>query len=564
MRLLIAALAVIIFPMAAYADELRATSKIDEVSVYPSTARVTRIAKIKIPKGEHVILIEDLTAQAVPGSIRVQGEATGALEIISVDSRRINVARNDAATLASERKQLEREIETLRDQRAVISAQVRTAQTQMTLISNLAQLPTRPLPPQGTGAAPATDWGAIYGLIGERMSQAQMVMQKARLEQRELDRKIKDLQGKLDQVAPVQKVRTQVKVNVAAGVSLDAQVTIQYQVRRASWTPLYDARLTTGSKTVVPKLTLIRRANITQRSGEAWGDVKLNLSTTRPAAGSAAPELYTQSVNFYAPPPPSPPRPMAMAPAKTRSFKKRRSPGLEQDSALGGIAGSRIASTRIVERRARIRTAAFQAVFTVPGRHTIAQTGELKRVGLGTVTVEPSLLVRSVPKRRAAAFLYAKFKLPKGSPYLPGPVQLFRDATFVGSGRLPLLRPAQDHELGFGRDDSVIVKYAVLEKKRGKTGIISSSKTDLRNYKITVKNLHERAIDLVVLDQIPVSRNQDIRVELIGRSPPSEKNVKDRRGVLAWKMKMSADQEININFGYRITWPSDKRIRYGR
>ena len=57
----------------------------------------------------------------------------------------------------------------------------------------------------------------------------------------------------------------------------------------ASWTPFYDARLATGTKAQPPKLELVRRAAIQQRTGESWDNVALPLSTARPGAGTAAP-----------------------------------------------------------------------------------------------------------------------------------------------------------------------------------------------------------------------------------------------------------------------------------
>lgn len=551
--------------------DIKATSRIDAVTVYPSGATITRVATVKLDKGEHVIIFEDIAAQAKPGSIRVEGQASGALEIGSVDSRRVNVATDDAAILASQRKKIEDQIEALRDQNEAIAATIKAAQAQVTLMTNLAQLPLRPAAP-GRAPAPAataTDWGQIYGVIGERLKDAEAEILKARIEQREINRQIKDLQGKLAELAPNQKVRTVVKVNVSAGAPLEAKLKIQYQIRRASWRPLYDARLSTGTKTLAPKLTLVRRATISQRSGEPWKDVKLSLSTSQPAAGSTAPVLYPVTVSIFEPPP----TPVAMArPQRTRSLGQLRAAKPE----AGGSAADNVAALpaaekmpapkklKIRRRAARVAAAPFQAVFTVQGRQSVLATGEIKRVQLGRVSVEPSLLVHTVPKRLAKAFLYARFQLPKGTPYLPGQVQLFRDATFVGTGRLPLLRPKEEHDLGFGQDDSVLVKYAVITEKRGETGLISSTKTDTRNYKITVKNLHERAIDVAVFDQVPVSKNQDIRIEVTGRTKPTKRNYKDKRGVFVWESKLRSDAEAVIDFGYKISWPAAKRIVYGR
>ena len=181
-----------------------------------------------------------------------------------------------------------------------------------------------------------------------------------------------------------------------------------------------------------------------------------------------------------------------------------------------------------------------------------------------TSSIEPQLTVRTVPREDAKAYLYAKLVLPKGTPLLPGAVSLFRDGTFVGMGRLPVLSPGEEHELGFGVDDLVRVRQAVTQEKRGETGLISTSRTDSRDYRLTVKNMHERAIGLIVYDRVPVSQNQDIKVELKANPEPTKQNVDDKRGVLEWESKLEPDQEQVIDFGYRVTWPSAKSITYGR
>jgi hypothetical protein len=60
-----------------------------------------------------------------------------------------------------------------------------------------------------------------------------------------------------------------------------------------------------------------------------------------------------------------------------------------------------------------------------------------------------------------------------------------------------------------------------------------------------------------------VSQNADIKIELTGRTTPTKRDVDDKRGVLAWEMKLEPDEEKAVEFGYRVTWPSAKRIIYG-
>lgn len=541
------------------ADELTAVSKVDAVTVFPQGAEVSRIAKLSIPKGTHTVILSDIPADAVSSSIRVEGLATGKLEIGSVDSRRLMVPRSDEQQAASERRRIEDEIEALRDQRTAPEADLQAAETQKNLIANLAQLPTRPPSPQGTERS--EDWDSVLSTIASASARAQRLQLDAQLRLRALDRRIEDLEKQLASLAPAEEERTEIRVHVEAIAAVDADLVIRYQVANASWTALYDARLTTGDKVNAPSLVLLRRAEIQQNTGEAWDNIALALSTTRPSASAAAPELYPMTVDFE---PPPEMRPMAGAPAPmTEGMLRKRAmqaePGMDM---AAETAEAEPVVAAVAPKQASVMVAPFQATFAVAGRVAIPNTGEPKRVALASDTLEPKVGVKTVPKADASAYLYTKFTLPAGTPVLPGPVSLFRDGTFVGTASLPLLSPGEEHEMGFGTDDLVRVKHAVLEEKRGETGLISTSRTDSRNFKLTIKNLHERQISVRVLDQLPVSNNQDIKVEQTSKRAPTTANVDDRRGVLAWDFDLEPDQEQVLEFGYRVTWPSGRSIIY--
>ena len=312
MRLRVALVILACGVSSAEAADINGTSRIDAVTVYPSGAEVLRIGKVRLPMGDHTVLFTDLPARAVAGSIRVEGKATGRLEIGSVDSRRTFVSRTDDAIAASERKRVEDAIEKLKDERTALQGAIAAAEAQKALITNLAQLPTQPAPANG-GAAMQPDWGQVFGLIGQRFAEAQKVILDTQIRIRDADRQIKDLEGKLASLAPAQEERTEVKVFVNAGSALEADIVIRYQVGSASWTPYYDARLATGTKTEAPKLQLVRRALIRQRSGESWDEVALALSTARPGAGTAAPELQAMTIDYEPDAPPRPPAPVAGA-----------------------------------------------------------------------------------------------------------------------------------------------------------------------------------------------------------------------------------------------------------
>jgi uncharacterized protein (TIGR02231 family) len=560
MRLLIALALLPALACPAQAAEIKASSRIDAVTVYPSGAEIVRLAKVRLERGDHVLVLADLPARAIHNSIRVEAKGTAKLEITSVDSRRLLLPRTDDAIAASERRRIEDAIEKLRDDKGSVQAMVDAAEAQKTLIGNLAQLPTH-APPANAAAPPQPDWSALFGIIGERFAEAQRAALEAKIKMRGLERQIKDLEGKLASLAPAQEERTEVKIFASAAAPLETDILVRYQVKGASWVPYYDARLQTGTKAQPPTLQLVRRASIQQRSGEAWEEVALSLSTARPGADTSAPELNTVTIDYE--PDLVPQRPAVVSNAQRSIAREAAAPA--------GLAGSQDEERRAAEappkqqaeeQQAMVEAQAFQAVYSIAGRVSVPATGEAKRVRIDDMPIDPALMVRSVPKRDQKAYLYAKITVARGTPILPGQVLLFRDAIFVGNGRLPLLAPGEEHELGFGVDDSVRVRHSVLEEKRSESGILTSSKTDSRNYRITVKNLHERAVPVTVIDQIPVSQNADIKIELVAKAQPTKRDLDDKRGLLAWELKVEPDEEKAIEFGYRVTWPAARKIIY--
>lgn len=543
---------------AAEAADLAASSRIGAVTVYPSGAEISRATKIKIEPGEHIILLNDLPAGALPQSIRVEGRANGGqLQIGSVDSRRVSVPRADSATMAGQRRDIENQIEKLKDQRQVLEADIQAADVQKSLITALTQLPTRP---SGNGAAaPEPDWSKLLALVADKSAAAQRVILDTNVKIRDVDRQIEELQKKLATLAPAPEARTEVKIFVAAAASTDVELTVRYQVASAGWTPFYDARLATGAKGQVAKLQLVRRASIQQRSGESWDDVALTLSTTRPAAATAAPDLQMLSVDYV---PDRPPMPAPVAAASTPSPRSLRADAGMADSVAK--AKAEMESPKIVEEvSATTDSQGFQVLYGIPGKVTVPATGEQKRVQIGSEDLDPALVVRTVPRLDQTAYLYAKLNLPKTSaPLLAGSVSLFRDGTFVGQGRVPQLASGEDHELGFGADDLVKVKRVVIEDKKGESGVFTTTRAEERNFTITVRNLRANPVAVQVLDRIPVSMQQDIKVDATFRPQPTKKDYNDRRGTVAWDMTLNPDQETQIAFGYKVSAPAGKPMQY--
>ena len=215
------------------------------------------------------------------------------------------------------------------------------------------------------------------------------------------------------------------------------------------------------------------------------------------------------------------------------------------------------------EQEAAVETGGFQAVFRIPGRVSVAASEGAKSFRISTEAIAPELLVRAVPALDETAYLEASFKHAEEAPLLPGRVSLYRDGIFVGRGQMALTPKDETLRLGFGADEKVKVTRTVTRRIEGSAGIISSAKTDEREFKITLRSGHARPIKAVIEDQVPTSETAEIQVELLAvTTPPSERDLRDRRGVLAWNLEAAPGEAKEIKLGWRLRWPGDKVVAY--
>ena len=559
MRIVLIAVGFCLFATSAYSEESLLASKIEEVTVFPRGAEIVRTAKFSLVKGEHTILVRDLPRAIVKNSIRVEGVSGGPLEIGSLDTRTVFVSDGDQNQRDAQRQQLESQIEQLKDRLAGIDGQRETIALQKKLLNSLAN----PLKPEGPATGDSRfdkdNLTELIEFLAERSTGLNRQDLARAVEHRNLSRQIADLEKQLRELPSKQESKTEVKINVAAATPLQGVMRISYRVRDAGWFPLYDARLNSGDAQSKPRLEIVRLAEIAQRTGENWEDVQLTLSTNRSDAGSAAPKLYPSKLSVREKPQPAPQVRRSLetfsSADQERAETSRRAKGFADQKPRAG-------AMEIVNRDARVVQSSFQVLFEVPGKNSVDATGNRKKVQITKFEVEPSLKIRSVPKLDPTAYLYAVFSLKESeTPLLAGLVSLFRDGVFVGNGRFPELNPGVEHELGFGADKMIEITRVEVNRSKGESGIITSSKTDERYFKISIHNRHDNPYDLTVLDQVPFSENEDIQVQRLSKTTrPSRENAEDGRGILAWDFPLKAGEKREILLNYKILWPANVEI----
>ena len=173
------------------------------------------------------------------------------------------------------------------------------------------------------------------------------------------------------------------------------------------------------------------------------------------------------------------------------------------------------------EQEAVMEVGDFQTTFRIPGRVSVGASEGAKSLRISTAAIAPDLVIRSAPVLDPTAFLEASFKQSEDAPLLPGRVAIYRDGMFVGRGKMAVASKDETVRLGFGADDKVKIERTVIKRNEGSAGpILTTSKTDERSFKTVVRNGHDFPIRIAIEDQLPVSENEDIQVEMLASATP--------------------------------------------
>jgi uncharacterized protein (TIGR02231 family) len=541
-----ASLCVLAWHTGAVASDIEAHSHIDAVVVRPDAAQITRIADVDLPAGATGLVFKGLPLALDPASLRVSGAAGGRLTIGSVEAR-LTTFDNKGPDAGMDTR-----LRNLRSEREGWQATLEALEAKKAMILRFSQAGPEKLSPD-TQPLEIGQWNTAWDTVGAGLAKVGDELRSARSRAREIDDQISALEAVRQRPIPVQAPSREITVALETDVALSGQISLTYQIAGASWQPIYDGLLDTGGPARKPSLDLVRRAVVVQRTGEDWINVSLAVSTAGGNRGTAAPDIQPQKIDFYEPPLANNPAPAPDSDSAARAAGKM--------AAAAPAPASELARKPAGEATATLEASSYQASFRLPGKISIPGDGTQKTVLMSTVRLAPTLVVKAAPALDPKAFLELRFNNDEDAPLLAGDIALHRDGAFIGTGHLNATASGEDTTLGFGADDRVKVMRVPVKRKENEPSWIGSTKSEAREFKTVIKNLHDFGIRATIIDQVPFSENSAIVVEqLSATTPPTEKAPSDKRGVLSWTYDLGPGESKEIHLAYKMKWPADREV----
>ncbi len=539
-----------LFTAPTLAEQITAQSRIISATVFPVGAQITRTIPITLTKGKHTITLNNLPSGMIADSIIINPSADSGIKIKSIDTRYMPVPEEEQA-VSEEYKQLEEQLEKLNEEKTLLESELRTARKQQTYLDKLSNIPD-----SKTGES-QPDWASIFTLITEKTAEINRKTFETNKKLKDLRTKITLTSSKLKQLSPRQRYRHNASLHIEAEKDTTTELQFKYQVhaRYAGWQQQYEAHLNTTAGLDKAALKIIRSASIRQNTGEDWSNIKLSLSTSSPAQGTAAPDM-------------DPLRLVLSNPTRGRKYSSGNYPRnmVSQQAAQESdvrFFEDPVDKISIASKKSQVT---FHTLYNVPETVTLIANGNRKQIPMGEFSAKPSLRAITVPRLKKLAYLSAKFTMPKNINSAQGTTHIYRDGTYVGKGHLPNLTSGAEYKLGFGVDNKIQVKHVELNRTKDRqSGILSSTRTEERHYRMTIKNFHNGKIPVTIMDRYPFAYEKEIQVKLeSSTTKPTRNNVEDKRGVLSWDREIEPGKQAQIDLSYKVTWPADKVLDSGR
>ncbi|WP_458700553.1 DUF4139 domain-containing protein [Sulfurospirillum sp. 1307] len=143
-------------------------------------------------------------------------------------------------------------------------------------------------------------------------------------------------------------------------------------------------------------------------------------------------------------------------------------------------------------------------------------------------------------------YIKATFKSHKN--FERGLANLYLDLNPIAKRNIQTIKKESLSTMYFGEDEHIQIKKELIKTLNDKT-FFGDKTISTQNWKYSIKNAGKYSKNVNFTEQIPVSKDAEIKVNFIGEPKPS---LKSPNGKIQWKFRLEAGESKDIIFGYEI------------
>ncbi len=566
------------------------TSRIVHVTVYRTTALVTREVDIPDGTGTLELFVTPLPPQTMNNSLYSEG--SDGIRIMTTRFR-TRAMKEDAREAV---RKLEEQLKSLAAESQKLEADAKTIEANQQLVGKLEGF-TAATTTSATEKAHLNSEATIALAKYLMTTRTELTKELVALHQRQQSLKeqsdfaTRQLQELAGHAVKTERDAVIVVDKKAAGAG---KIRLNYLVDSARWHPQYKLHGSTKDKEPVQLEYL---AAIVQQSGEDWRNVDLVLSTAQPMLNAAPPDLKSLEFTLVPKGHPAPPQ-MGQAANPVAVYSANPSGNIgAQAMSLRGQAQSEfnrkqsftanalyneaatLEQTRdLLEPREKleIRNSAHPfapgdegptITYHLNGKLSVPSRQDEQVMEVTRLELAPDYYYKAVPVLTPHVYRLAELTNKSQYVLLPGEATMYQGADFVGRMDLPLVAIGETFTAGFGVDPQLQVHRELLDKSRTTQGGNQVLKYD---YRILISSFKTAPVKLQLWDRLPRAENETAGVNLVKATPDISADplyLREQRpsNLLRWDLTVepnrNGEKAVAVNYEFKLEL--DKQLVIG-
>ena len=539
------------------------TSKIKGVTVYQQGAQIHRKAYYNIPSGVSQLIIEGISKNISPKSIQVVG--TGNMVIL--DSKyTIQYPEPVQQNKIPKHPKLDKEFALLNDSIFDVQYILMDLNNKIDVLNQQKMILQNNGAIKGVGkvndSIPLLKEALVYYAL--KMNNVNADILKFTRQKSIQTKNQSRIQTRMNEIKnynnnthhnensntkPIHKI----VITVSANSGTSGNLKVSYLVSNAGWLPLYDIRSNSSKNSI----DLTYKAQVYQNTGIDWENTKLKLSTNNPYQNKTKPELSPFYINYH-----------KMMTRNDNYNKKLLAPSMpiqtEAKMTTDDLESTYKESVdEIIEKDIDYAYNYTQMIeqlidveYAINLPYSIESNNEKHMVLVRQESLNTNYRFYSVPKLELSTYLMAEISNLDDLSLIPGNASIFHDGTYLGETYINTSTMDDTLSLSLGKETNLQVKHTLL-KNDCKTRVIGDKTIKTYAYLIEVKNHKSSTASITIEDQIPVTQNSDIEIEI---EDLSKGDLNVITGLIDWELKLKPKETKKIKLTYTVSYSKSKQI----
>ncbi|MEA4968486.1 MAG: DUF4139 domain-containing protein [Bacteroidaceae bacterium] len=540
------------FTLNSFAQEELPTynGKIDQVKVFLQQAQIEKTVSFPLKQGNNEIILSGNSQYLQTQSLQFTSINDFIITDFTPFIQYVQPTQPSEEKLSNEKKL---KLKILRDSLEILSNQNSDSYALTSILSREKQVLDNMKiisQPQSIDSIPKIKDGLSYYRdkmveISKMLQKENAIVSKRSIRIKEINNQINIiLQGAENNFQPRNEYYIRLNIYSEKNIPM-SKLSYTYNVGGVYWQPFYDVKFTKPSDPA----SFVLKAQLTQQTGEDWNDVKLIFSTEQPNNGRVLGNLYP----YYLQPQQQHARAYRKQTNNVESLAAKVS-GVSEDAAEYAVPMAN--ATKYSEMTVSQLTMLGKE-YEVGMKHTIISDGKEKIIALETKSTKADYKHYTIPKIEKAAYISALMPQWEDLELMDASGKIYLENNYINDTYISSSNTEDTLNLSIGQDKRVAVDRKVAKTKPEKTGLLSNTIETIVTITLSIKNNNQTPIDINVVDQIPLSNQENIKITA---GDLSKAQYDEKTGKLTWDFSLKALEQKTITFNYTVRQPKGVNI----